>query len=98
MGPEDLIIDANKVLDRFGEWPHFHDMEVVSLLMDRRGDNAPRIEFVVFVWTYTGRITQAGFYEQTKHSLIRFGCERVTTNRFDEFNHQNVLDGLKFQL
>ena len=58
MEPKDFIIDANKVLDRFGEWPQFHDMEVVSLLMDRRGDNAPWIEFVVFVWAHTGRITQ----------------------------------------
>src|SRR5215212_2862951 len=96
MPPESLIIDAAKVVARFGEWPHFHDMEVVSLHLDRRGEDAPCVEFVVFAWNYTGRIAPEGHYEQATHSLIRFRCESVTSNHFDHFNHQNVLDGLEF--
>lgn len=96
MPPESLIIDAEKVVARFGEWPHFHDMEVVSMHFDRRGEDAPWVEFVVFAWSYTGRLAPEGRYEQAKHSLIRFRCERVTSNQFDDFNHQNVLDGLEF--
>jgi hypothetical protein len=97
MPPESFIINADKVLARFGEWPHFHDMEVVSVHMDRRGADAPWIEFVIFTWNYTGRIAPEGYYEQSKHSLIRFRCDRVTANQFDDFNHQNVLDGLEFR-
>jgi hypothetical protein len=96
MPPESIILDADKVVARFGEWPHFHDMEVVSLHLDRRGADAPWIEFVVFAWNYTGCIAPEGHYEQSTHSLIRFRCERVTSNQFDDFNHQNVLDGLEF--
>jgi Immunity protein 50 len=96
MPPESFIIDAAKVLARFGKWPHFHDMEVVSVQMDRRGPDAPWIELVILVWKYTGSLTPDGHYEQTKHSFIRFRCERVTANQFDDFNHQNVLDGLEF--
>lgn len=56
MTPEQFIVDADKVIERFGEWPHFHDMEVVSLHMERGGVNGPSVEFLVFTWGYTGRI------------------------------------------
>ncbi len=96
MPTEMPIIDAEKVVARFGKWPHFHDMEVVSLKLDRRGENSPWIEFVVFAWSYTGHIAPEGHYEQETHTLIRFRCEIVTSNQFDDFNHQNVLDSLEF--
>jgi hypothetical protein len=69
-------------------------MEVVSLHLDRRGEDGPWVEFVIFAWNYT--VAPEGHYEQATHSLIRFRCEHVTSNQFDEFNHQNVLDGLEF--
>ena len=96
MQPHWFIFDADKVLARFGEWPHFHDMEVVSVHMDRQGADAPWIEIVILAWNYTGGIAPQGHYEQAAHSLIRFRCERVTASQFDGFNHQNVLDGLEF--
>jgi hypothetical protein len=96
MTPGHFIIDAEKVVSRFGEWPHFHDMEVVSLHMERGGKNGPWLEFVVFVWAYTGRIAPSGCFEQTTHSLIRFRCDGVTVNQLEDFNYQNVLDGLHF--
>lgn len=96
MPRESLIIDAEKVISRFGQRPHFHDMEVVSLHFDRSGADAPWIGFVTFAWNYTGRIAPEGHYQQATHSLIRFRCEHVTSNQFDDFNHQNVLDGLEF--
>ena len=96
MEPEAFVIDAQMVLSRFGEWPHFHDMEVVSLNLDRGGADGPSVEFVVLAWNYTGRIAPEGHYEQATHSLIRFRCENVSSNHFDDFNHQNVLDDLEF--
>src|SRR5687767_6705431 len=45
MPRESLIIDADKAAAR-GDWPHFHDMEVVFLHLGRRGDDAPWIEFI----------------------------------------------------
>ena len=48
MDSMDLILDSAKVIAHFGEWPSFHDMEVVSVHMDRRGTEGPSIEFVVF--------------------------------------------------
>jgi hypothetical protein len=88
------ILEADKVIAHFGEWPSFHDMEVVSIHMDRRGPEGPSIEFVIFAWAYTGRIAPEGYYEQHRHALIRFRCEQVSENHLDGFNHQNVLDGL----
>jgi hypothetical protein len=96
MSPESLITDSRKVVAHFGEWPHFHDMEVVSAAFDRRGPDAPWAEFVVFVWTYTGRLSSMGHYEQHRHALVRFRCERVTENCLEGFNNQNVLDRLNF--
>lgn len=96
MTPDTFIVDSGKVLMRFGKWPDFHDMEIVSVTMNRRGENGPSIEFIVFTWSYSGRLTPDGFYEQLNHSLVRFRCERVGQSQFDNFNHQNVLDGLEF--
>jgi hypothetical protein len=96
MSPETFIIDADKVLARFGKWPSFHDMEIVSVHMERGGTDAPWMEIVIFVWGYTGGVTPDGYYEQTKHSLVRFRCEQVAENQFENFNHQNVLIDLEF--
>ena len=91
---ESFIIGADAVVDRFGDWPTFHDMEVVSLGMDRRGPDGPVLEFLVHVWKRTTRVTSDGHYERILHSLIRFRCARVDANEFEGFNFQNVLDGL----
>jgi hypothetical protein len=96
MSPESFIIDADRVIARFGKWPSFHDMEIVSVHMERGGTDAPWIEIVIFVWGYTGGVTPDGYYEQTKHSLVRFRCEQVVKNEFENFNHQNVLWNLEF--
>ncbi len=96
MRPEDIVIDASKVTSHFGEWPHFHDMEVVSVTLDRRGPAAPSAAFTVFAWSYTGRLAPEGHFEQQRHALIQFCCEEVYGSELEGFNHQNVLDGLDF--
>jgi len=96
MSAEDIVIDSAKVTARFGDWPHFHDMEVVSIFLDRRAPTGPIVEFTVFAWSYTGRLAPEGHFEQQLHSLILFRCDRVAANNLEGFNHQNVLDGLNF--
>jgi hypothetical protein len=94
MSDTDLILGSERVIAHFGEWPSFHDMEVVSIHMDRRGPEGPSIEFVICAWGYTGRVTPEGYYEQHRHALIRFRCEQVGESHLEGFNHQNVIDGL----
>jgi hypothetical protein len=96
MSPETLIKGSDKVIAHFGEWPRFHDMEVISVTFERRGPEAPWIELVMYVWKYTGRLTPSGHYEQDRHALVRFRCEQVTKNSLEGFNNQNVLDALNF--
>ena len=96
MPPEEIVIAAEKVTSHFGEWPHFHDMEIVSVAFDRRGPAGPSAEFTIFAWSYTGRLAPEGHFEQQLHALIRFRCELVTGSTIEGFNNQNVLDGLDF--
>jgi hypothetical protein len=96
MQAADIVIASDKVISHYGEWPEFHDMEVVSLLLDRRGPIGPSAEFTIFAWSYTGRLAPEGHYEQQMHALIRFRCEYVTASNLEGFNNQNVLDGLHF--
>jgi len=96
MPPEEIVIAADKVTSHFGEWPHFHDMEVVSVALDRRGPDGPSAELTVFAWSYTGRLTPTGHFEQQLHALIRFRCEAIRDNNLEGFNNQNVLDSLEF--
>jgi hypothetical protein len=90
----EMILDTQKVTAHFGEWPSFHDSEVVSVQLDRRGSSAPSIELLVLVWLYTGRVTPTGHYEQHRHTLVRFRCEGVFASSLEGFNHQNVLNDL----
>ena len=97
MSPEQFILDAQKVTDRFGKWPDFHDSEIVRMSLDRTGSLGPTLEFTLFGWGWNGVVLPSGFYDRPHLSLIRFRCDGLEEDgEFGGFNHQNVLNGLHF--
>ena len=89
------ILGADRVVERFGHWPSFHDAEVVRLSFDRRGDNGPTAEMLVHAWLMTDKVNDRGYYVLEKHTLVRFVFERVMCCEIADFNEQNVLFGLQ---
>lgn len=90
------ITGADRLTDRFGGWPSFHDAEVLRLVLDRHGANGPIAEMLVHTWLMTDNVDAQGHYVLEKHTLVRFLFEQVTSIEVAGFNHQNVLFGLDF--
>jgi len=98
MSPEQFILDAHKVTDRFGKWPDFHDAEIVRLHLDRGGPSGPTLEFTLFGWGWNGIVLPSGLYDRANLSLVHFRCDGLEEdNEFGGFNHQNVLRSLRFE-
>ena len=75
-----------------GHVPSFHDAEVISLELDRAGATC-RIR--VHAFESTGDIDQAGYYVLARHAVVTFELGGVTELELADFNHQNVLYGLR---
>ena len=89
------------VLDAFGYWPHFHDAEVRSLIMDRNhilfNDIADaRIELVVHAWELSNWANEQGHLPRSKYHLVHFEFFNVSDVDLKGFNHQNAILGLSF--
>ena len=97
MNAPEGIVNSRRLVERFGFWPSFHDAEVVSLTLDRRGENGPTAELLVHTWAMTDKIDERGYYVLENHTLVRFMLEKVVSCEFSELNRQNVLFGLSIE-
>ena len=82
-GLEDLIA-------WFGFFPSFHDAEVISISLDRRG--ASRI--AVHTFQMTNETDEKGHYICQKDVVVTFVLERIRDLSIEGFTLQNVLSGI----
>ncbi len=89
------VLNREAVVERFGEWPSFHDAEVYSLRLDsgQRTDGLVRLQLDVHVFAVEGRLP-SGHLNFVKHTLVTLKFEEVEALEIDSFGPQNVLDGL----
>lgn len=81
---------AQDLVTWFGDWPSFHDAEVLSIHLNRCSASIVRI----FTWLKANEINDRGYFGATKHVLVTFVLEGIQTVQLDDFNHQNVISGL----
>ncbi|MBA3725815.1 MAG: hypothetical protein H0W86_05030 [Armatimonadetes bacterium] len=55
------IKGSDKLISVYGAWPTFHDFEIVTVLLDRRGEDGPAMELVFHCWPVAGLDNQ-GIY------------------------------------
>lgn len=77
----------------FGYWPTFHDAEVLSLVLERKGSSRLRVH----TWHLTNQPDESGCYVLSKHIVVSFILENVTDCDLGAFNHQNVLSSLRLE-
>jgi Immunity protein 50 len=77
----------------FGYWPTFHDAEVLSVALERKGASRLRVHS----WHMTNQVDERGYYVLTKHIVVSFILENVTDCDLGAFNHQNVLNNLSVE-
>jgi len=93
--PTDLqeIPGAAELHDWFGYWPTFHDAEIISLHLNRKGCS----NLHVHTWEMTKETDEKGYYVLVKHVVVEFAIEGVCALDLDGFNHQNVIFGLSIE-
>jgi len=79
------------VTDIFGFWPSFHDGEILSLTLNRKGSDAPVLNLNVHHWQSTSEVDSRGYFVLKNSTLTTFRFSKIEDLKLDGFNHQNVL-------
>jgi hypothetical protein len=74
----------------FGYWPDFHNAEVISLHLNRKGKSFLRVH----TWEITKELDEKGYYVLAKHIVVEFILESVSDLCLNDFSHQNVISEL----
>ncbi len=90
---KDEIEGVAALVKWFGQWPSFHDAEILSLELNR--DQASRLRIRTF--DKTDQIDSQGFYILRKHVIVTFWLEGIADLHLDGFSSQNVIAGLSFR-
>ena len=86
------ILGADAVVAWFGEWPSFHDAEILSIHINRRGLSVMRIH----TWNLSSRLDRTGHFVREREAVIAFEFAGIKTLRLhgEDVDRQNVIQGL----
>lgn len=92
------IIGFEKLTELFGYWPSFHDAEIISISLDRNGEEeweGPILHAKIHVFQMGPETKNTGgnfiFHH---HSIVTFRFANVEDLEIKEFNQQNAINGL----
>ena len=91
---EELLLTlpgAKALIKRFGRWPSFHDAEVVSLSLNRKGAST----LTLHIFRMTSQVDERGHYVCDLHTLVTFSFGEILGINLVDFNHQNVISELE---
>ena len=100
MNSTTYITGQESVIALFGDWPTFHDAEVLSLSLERAfpvktGISLARLKVVVR-WYEPANVGTAEFHMTMKRgAIITFLFHGVSDVNLEDFNYQNVINSLK---
>ena len=80
-----------------GHWPSFHDAEIISMRLERAGEDTPYLEVDIHVFEMTKEIDAKGYYVLKNHTRVTFRFCEISLEHLKWFNHQNVLSDLIIQ-
>lgn len=86
----DEVTGGSELVRWFGAVPTFHDAEILSLHLQRRGQSVLRLHG----WMNTGKVADNGYFILDRHAVVSFVLEEVMHLQLHGFSHQNVIFGL----
>lgn len=86
----EAVEGAKSLYEWFGYWPSFHDAEVISLHLNRRGSSS----LALHTWEMTKDVDDKGYYVLAKHVVVEFAMKDVVGLSLNGFSNQNVIFGL----
>ena len=95
---ESKIQNGYLLTDIFGRWPSFHDAEVLRITLDRGEAQSfgPYLQATIHVFEMTSQIDERGRYVLKNHVAVTFRFIEIYELNLEDFNQQNVLQGLYF--
>jgi hypothetical protein len=81
---------AEEVVRWFGEWPSFHDAEILEINLRRKGRSSIRVH----AWRMTSEVNTGGYYVLDRHAVVTVWLERITGLELADFTSQNVIGNL----
>jgi hypothetical protein len=79
-----------ELLRWFGRVPSFHDAEILSLDLRRRGQSTLRLHG----WITTDKVGEGGFHVLERQAIVSFALDGIMDLQLDGFSQQNVIGGL----
>src|SRR5687767_10468322 len=94
VNPVDVVTGHKELTDLFGDWPSFHDAEVLDLRLHRRGPDeweSPILEADIHL--FKGRRNQSvpPGIEWYDHTVVTMRFTLVVGLELYDFNHQNAI-------
>jgi hypothetical protein len=86
----DAVSGGDDLLRWFGQVPSFHDSEILSLDLRRKGQSVLRLHG----WINTGQVGQGGYFVLDRNAIVTFTLSEVMDLQLDGFGIQNVIGGL----
>jgi hypothetical protein len=89
---EPALPGADAVVAWFGEWPSFHDAEVLSVHVNR----GARSQIRLYTFLTSGRTDSAGRFTREREAIVVFEFQEIVSLRLDGENAdgQNVIAGV----
>jgi immunity protein 50 of polymorphic toxin system len=87
------VAGADELIAWFGQWPSFHDAEVVSVELNRAGISRIRIHY----WNRNANISVEGFHKADNHCVVTFLLEQISFLELADFSGQNVISELQIE-
>ncbi|MEM5948947.1 Imm50 family immunity protein [Spirochaetia bacterium 38H-sp] len=87
------IIGKKIIEDYFGYFPTFHDCEIVELKFNRDKNYA---EITLYVFDTAKETDDNGHFKKQKECFISFEIRNLEDMLLKGFNHQNVLERIRF--
>jgi hypothetical protein len=89
--PWSAVVGAGRVVEWFGQWPTFHDAEVLEVHLSRGGESWIRIR----TWLMSERVDSRGYYFREKEATVTFRLARILDLELADFSSQNVIGSLE---
>ena len=97
----ELVKGHEKLVEIFGRWPSFHDSEVLSIRVDRRGRDeweGPVAYVSVHVFEGYRESESSTEVKWRNHTVVTFRFAPVADLTLTAFNQQNAIWNLTFEL
>src|ERR1700730_7458956 len=85
-----VIPGADEVVRWFGNWPSFHDAEVLEINLRREGRSSLRLH----AFRMTSKMDATGHFVLDQHAEVTFWLEGLSGLELGDFSNQNVISGL----